>query len=310
MSIKTNLYISMVMRAIIYGSGVFFTSKLFSNGLAVIDVLSLRFLMAAILFVILWLIGFIKLNLTKEDYKLILLASLFEPIIDFPLEELGIKYTSTIVAAIIIAFAPVVAMIMESLLLREKTSWIQKILLFLSCFGAVYVAVKSGQNEGKSSIIGIIFIFLSLVFEELYYVTSRKLSDRCAPIDIVFFSVVLGAVAFNSVNITRHLILGNIGDYFKPLLNYDNLVGFIYLAIFSSFLAALMSNIAVAKVQVSLVAAMGGLSTVTTIVLGIVFNGEVMKPYHIIGSIIIVGSAIAVNVLKKDTQMEVRYDSI
>ena len=93
----------------------------------------------------------------------------------------------------------------------------------------------------------------------------------------------LGALAFNSVNIIRHLIVGDILHYFDPFLNPDNFLGFFVLSIVSSIIAVMMNNFALSRIQISTMAAFGGLSTIVTIAIGMIFGSETLAFYHYVG---------------------------
>ena len=101
--------------------------------------------------------------------------------------------------------------------------------------------------------------------------------------EITYTSVVLGTLAFNLVNVIRHIINGNILNYFEPFFSAENMVGFVFLAVLSTIVATAMNNFAVSKLQLSTMAAFGGVSTLTTIFIGAVFEGEKIMTFHIIG---------------------------
>ena len=58
---------------------------------------------------------------------------------------------------------------------------------------------------------------------------------------------------------------------------------FVFLAVLSTIVATGMNNFAVSKLQLSTMAAFGGVSTFTTIFIGAVFEGEKIMTFHIIG---------------------------
>ena len=93
----------------------------------------------------------------------------------------------------------------------------------------------------------------------------------------------LGTVAFNGVNVVRHVANGDILTYFAPLCNGQNLVGFLYLSILSTIGATAMYNFALSRIQVSSAAAFGGVSTLVTVAAGVLLNGETLFYYHYIG---------------------------
>ena len=61
----------------------------------------------------------------------------------------------------------------------------------------------------------------------------------------------LGAVIFNLINVVRHIVKGDITDYFAPYFNLENMIGFVFLAVISTIVATSMNNYAVSKVRLS-----------------------------------------------------------
>ena len=102
-------------------------------------------------------------------------------------------------------------------------------------------------------------------------------------------------IAFNSVNIVRHISSGDILGYFSPLFNIQNLIGFIFLAIISTIVATGMNNFALSKIQTSTASAFSGLSTVVTITVGVIFGGEHLYYFHYIGITLILIRMIGVS---------------
>ena len=117
----------------------------------------------------------------------------------------------------------------------------------------------------------------------------------------------MGAAAFNIINVVRHLLRGDILHYFDPYFQPENWIGFLFLGIVSTIIAVTLSNFALSRIQVSTMAAFNGLSTLVTIVIGILFAHEKLEVYHLIGMPFIllrmIGvSAISIRKDRKKTQ--------
>ena len=157
--------------------------------------------------------------------------------------------------------------------------------VFLACgiFGAIYIAVNTSAYGGEGSAFGIIFLILAILSGSLFCAFSKKSSGKFSAFDITYISCILGAVAFNSVNVVRHLFRGDIIHYFDAYLIPENLLGFFVLGIASTIIATAMNNYAIARVPLSTQSAFGGVSTVVTIFVGVVFASESLQFYHYIG---------------------------
>ena len=105
----------------------------------------------------------------------------------------------------------------------------------------------------------------------------------------------LGAFAFNAVNVVRHLINGSILSYFDPYFNLENLIGFLFLAVASTIIATAMNNYALSKIKISVMTAFGGVSTLVTVLVGVIFANEHLEYFHYIGLSLIIIRMIGVS---------------
>lgn len=307
------VYILAFLKNVIYGFTVFFTGNL-TESADVLDVLALRFLMS---FVVLWVLKTLRVIKTEVCLKSffvknekskflapLLLAALFEPVIELFFEALGISMTTDITAGVILSLMPITSCICESLILKEKTTLMQKFFLALGVIGVIYIAVNTDTSTGENSILGIMFLLLTVVSGALYLVFSRKSSEHFGAMDITYVSVLFGMVAFNSVNVIRHLVNGDILNYFAPYFNAQNMVGFVFLAVFATIISAGMNNFALRKMQASTMSAFSGVSTLVTIMVGVLLGGETLKSFQIIGLTLIIARMIGVSwiAIKKDKE--------
>ncbi len=296
MKVQNSLaYIMTVCKAMIYGSSILFTGALLKST-SVMDVLALRFLISAIAFLLLAATGVIHVNFRGKPLKILAATAIFEPVFYFLFETIGVGQTTTSLAGIMSALLPVVIILCETIFLHERTSTMQKLLLMLSISGVILVTVLTGNDSNQSnSVWGIVFLALAYASGALFMICSRKSSSKFTSAEITFFMTMVGALVFNGINVTRHLSAGTITTYFDPLLKWENLLGFLFLSILSSIIATLMNNYALSRIQASSISALGGISTITSIFLGVIVNDETLFWYHYVGMVMILVGGIGVN---------------
>jgi drug/metabolite transporter (DMT)-like permease len=163
--------------------------------------------------------------------------------------------------------------------------------------GVIYIVVNTDTASGNDTPIGIIFMFLAVISGALYGAFSRKTSKggEFSSWDVTCFASFAGAIAFNGANIVKRLSDGTITEYFKPLENVDNIIGFIFLAVFCTVIGTGMNNIALSKIEPLRITAFSGVCTIVTIVEGVLIGGEKLELFHIIGTVLIVASVFGVN---------------
>ena len=299
-------YLFLLLKGIIYGSTPYFTGEL-SDAFDVLDILALRFLLSLFAMWLLKSLKIIKVNVGVKNFikrenrlpglRYLLLAGLFEPVLYMLFETLGISMTSSITTAVILSLSPISSSILEWVFFRTHPTPMQSVFLGCGIFGAIYIAYNTSSTGGESSIIGIIFLVLAILSGNLFCAFSKKSSSSYTAFDVTYISCMLGAVAFNSVNVVRHISAGSILHYFDPYFIPENLLGFLVLGIASTIIATAMNNYAISKVPMSTQAAFGGISTIVTVFVGVVFGGEAIQIYHLIGFPFILARMIGVSAI-------------
>lgn len=290
-------YFCAVFKDVIYGLSVFFTGGL-TESTDVMDVLALRFLLSFTIFFLLKCFRVIKVNIHVGDLfrkggrrapmVSLILTAFFEPVLYMFFETMGIANSSNVMTAVVLSLLPIASCIVETAILKETTTVLQKLLLGVGIVGVVYIAVMSSLKtsasaENNDSILGVVCLFLAVLSGALYLVFSRKSTRSFSSIEITYMYSALGALAFNAINVVRHLVNGDILHYFDPFFSLENIIGFIFLGIISSIVATGMNTFALSRMQASTLSAFAGLSTVVTILVGVIFNAESLYYYHYIG---------------------------
>ncbi len=301
------VYVFAFLKNVIYGLSVYFVGELTSN-VDFLDVLSLRYLLS---FAAMWLLKTLKIFridvglrdvFTKNErtpyLKYLLLSALFEPVLEMFFETLGISMTTGITAAVILSLSPVASCIAEGIFLKEKTTTMQKVFLGIGIIGVLYIAMNTTPSGGKDTLSGIVFLALAVTSGALYLTFSRKSGGKFKAMEISYTAVCMGALVFNIVNVVRHLLRGDIENYFTPYMNADNIIGFIFLGIACTIVATAMNNFALSGMQASTMSAFGGVSTFVTVITGAVFAGEKIKLFHIIGLSLILIRMIGVSYIQ------------
>ncbi|MBR3592682.1 MAG: DMT family transporter [Clostridia bacterium] len=307
-------YIFTFLKNAIYGTTNFFTKGLNENNLDAIDILALRFLFS---FAVLWLLKIVKLikinvgvkdvfkNTEKHKYiKPLFLAALFSPVVEMLFETMGFTMTTAVTAGVITSLMPVASCIFESIILKESTTLSQKIFLALGIIGVIYIAINTNTSSGNDTVIGVLCLIIAVIAGPAYLVFSRKSSGQFTALEITYFSCLLGTVVFNVLSIIKHLWQNDIIHYFDPYFDPKNILGFVTLSIVSTIFCTLMNNYSMSRLQASTVAAFGGVSTVVTILIGVLFLDEKLYYFHYIGFTLILIRMIGVSyiAIKKDKE--------
>ena len=296
MNEKTKAYLAALSFSTIIGFSFLFT-KVALGFASPLTNLAHRYTVAALVLFILQQSKVIQVKLTKEDILSILPMSLFYPLLFFMFQSFALQYISSSEAGILQALVPIITLILASLFLKEKTTFIQKFFLCLSVAGVIYIFLSKGANLGvETGILGFILMLGSVFSNAINNILSKYKGGQYRAIDLTVVVILVGFLIFNSLSLVTHFLSGNLMSYFEPLGHLSYLISILYLGILASIVTASLSIYAIVRLGASTVSVFGNLGTVLTIVAGAVFLHEPIYAYHIIGASLIIGGILGMNV--------------
>ena len=283
-----------LLYAIIFGLSFLF-SKIALDITTPFKLIAFRFLLAFLFLSLLVAFRIIKINYRGKSLKNLFILSLAQPVIYFIFETYGIKFSSTSHAGLMTALIPIIVSILGIIFLNENPSKAQWIFILLSVSGVIFIILMDSSPESQNTILGTIFLLVTVLVASLYNILSRKSSVYFSSAEITYFMMGTGAVFFSIIALIIDIINGDLGTFFYPLLNMDFLLSIAYLGILSSVVAFFSMNFALANLPASKASIFGNLSTVISIIAGVVILKEAFYYYHVIGSITIISGIIGTN---------------
>ena len=287
--------------AVIIGNSIFGFSFLFSKTALEMTLpsvmLAVRFTTAFIVLNLIVLIGsnvkkknrepLVRFSLKGKPLRYVLLLSIFQPVIYFFAESYGIAYTSSAFAGTIIAVIPIAGIIFDVMIMHVKVSAKQ---VFCSVASVIGVSITTlGARNMKSSAIGVILLLVAVVAGALFYVFSKKAGEYFNPLERTYVMFGVGSITY----VVYALIecRGQYGTLIIPAITSWEFWGCIlYLAVISSVVAFMILNYGSSYVSVSEASLFANLTTVISIVAGIVIVHESFTVQQMIGALIIIGS--------------------
>ncbi|RKF52330.1 transporter [Bacillus wiedmannii] len=298
MKLTTKAYLSALLYSFIIGFSFMFV-KLALTVTSPLDTLAHRFTVAFVAASIPIVFGFVKLNMSFKNILALLPLAIFYPALFFAFQAFGLVYTSSSEAGIIQAAIPIFTMMLASYFLKEYTNTWQKISVLISVIGVIYIFIMNGIGTHETSFIGVILILLSALSSAFYNVLARKMTKKFKLMDLTYTMTVIGFISFNLIAIASHISKGTITAYFKPFTNGTFLISILYLGLLSSLLTALLLNYSLSYIEAAKISVFSNLSTLITIIAGVIFLHEQISYYHIIGTIMIIFGIIGTNFLGK-----------
>ena len=278
-------YFMLSVSSVIFGFSFLFTKETLDH-LGIFQLLGLRFLLAAMVMALMALTRIIKINLNRDKIKAMLPLVLLQPAVYFIGETYGIDLTSSSESGMMIALMPIAIALFSIKILNEKLNLRQWIAVFASVVGVGMIIGAAGFGA-SGNILGYLLLLIAVVTEGLYAPLAKKISARCTPIEMTFVIMIAGAVFFNAIGLSEAGINGTISSYFTDALNIDVLTGLFYLSVLSSVAAFFCINYALSKIKASISASFCNLTTVISVLAGVLLRSERLHVMQIAGMVLI-----------------------
>lgn len=256
------------------------------------ELLAVRWPIAALIFIVLIATGVLKVNLKgKPIWKLGLLA-LIQPCLYAIFEILGVKYTTTSEASVFLSLVPVMIIILSAIFLKEHYSKKIKMAVFIALLGVVIITVfgpdfsLSGDNRGY------LFLLFTITSGASYNLIVKQLDKEFSSIEMSLAMCVSGAICFNIIS----LIQGNgIHPYTLLFTDINFAIPTLFLGIGCSFLAYWMFNYCLTKIPTGIcVCVQVNGVTLVGVIAGILVCHDPFGWYTVVGMILLTfGIAVA-----------------
>ena len=249
----------------------FLASKVGQLSASPLVLLMFRFDIAALVMALPLLTGKRKLRLKGRSLKGLLLLGLCEPVIYFIGEQYGLKFANSAFSGVMIAVIPVVTLFMTAIFLKEWPTRPQWLFSFLSIAGVAAIAVLAGGG-GQVKPLGVVLLSLAVVCGSAYGVISRGISGDFSTYERSLVMQVMGAVFFTALAVMENINSPKM--LIAPAQDGGFLFAVLYLSLGASVAGYLLFNYAVAKAPMPSVISLSNLTTVLSVVAGVVILKE------------------------------------
>lgn len=293
MSSKLKAYLAAILMIFIIGLSFLF-NKIALNYASSFTILAHRFLLAALVLLPFAYFKREELKLNKEERIFISKMAILYPILIFTSQVYSLTFISSASAGIIVASQPLLITFFAALILKEKTSKIEKFFLLISVFGAIFIFVENLSFSTLSEFFGQILMFLSCIFLALYAVFSRKNKNSINNFKLTFYCINLGACFFLAFYLIENFFFTK-ENFFSAFKEPSYLWALLYLALASSLLTLFLMNYSYARLEAYKVGILNNLVPVIAILAGIIFLKEKVSFYQLFGISLIFLGIIGVN---------------
>jgi drug/metabolite transporter (DMT)-like permease len=152
----------------------------------------LRVLGATILF---WIAGIFvaKEQIERQDFYRIFLAAVFGTALNMLTFFKGLSLTTPINASVMMLTAPILVLVLSTIILKEKITVLKIAGIFVGLAGA-FVLVVYGQEFGasKDALLGNFLVFINATSYSFYLIIVKRLTDKYHPLTFVKWMYLFG----------------------------------------------------------------------------------------------------------------------
>jgi len=284
------------MLAASLGYGIFGLSYLFSKMVLNITtpmiLLCVRF---TITFLVLNLLAFTRI--IRIDFKgksLIgpICLGLLQPVLYFIFENYGLSYTTTSFTGMISSVSPVFTAALGALILHEMPNRRQWLCILVSILGVLMVSLRSGG--GQNTWLGCLCLVIAYLSGAGFALLSRKMSKQFSPFELTYIMFTVGFVFFLGGAFVQH------GAETLPMIqtalgNSSFIIAVLFLSLASSVCAYMLCNYALARLPVARMTIFNNVSTVVSVVAGVLVMGDPFTLNSVIAFVLILAGVWGVN---------------
>jgi drug/metabolite transporter (DMT)-like permease len=149
-----------------------------------------RALGATVLF---WLVKafFVRERVERKDLLLLAFCGLFGVAINQLFFFHGLNLSSSINSGIIMAFNPILVVILSFFVLKESITVTKAVGILLGTSGAILLTLTAGTGKGDS-MLGDFFLFINALSYAIYLVIAKPLMKKYAPLTVITYVFTFG----------------------------------------------------------------------------------------------------------------------
>ena len=229
----------------------------------------------------------------------LVLLGLIQPVLYFFCENYGILYTSSAVAGTIIAVVPIACILMDVLVLHEKVTR-RQVMCAVLCIGGVALIYTGGETH--ISVLGLVLLLMTVGCDAAYYTLSHKAAAKFTAFEVTYVMFTVGMVFFIPAALIQGA--GHMAETFLPAIQSGSFWGaVIYLGVVSSVVAYFLLNFANAHLTVSEASLFSNVTTVVSVLAGVVLLKEPFGVWQMLGVAVILVCVYAANAPGKKEKM-------
>jgi drug/metabolite transporter (DMT)-like permease len=189
---KTWAHIALLAANIIYGINYSIAKAVMPDFIKPLALVSLRSLVAALLF---WISSLFipREKVSRKDLLYLFVCSFFGVVINQIFFLAGLNLTSPINSSILISTNPIFAFVFAALILKERISFLKGTGLAIGLSGVMILILQNGTPDiGSSTFIGDVITLINTISWAFYTVIIKKMLEKYHPVTVMKWTFLFG----------------------------------------------------------------------------------------------------------------------
>jgi drug/metabolite transporter (DMT)-like permease len=272
-----------ILFAMIFWSFSFIWFKMANENYLPLTIIFLRLLFAGIILTMYLAIRKEFVMIRKEDRKLFLILSVFEPFLYFIGESNGLTYVTSTTGSVVISTIPAVVALTVWIFFGEKLRLINYAGIIMS-FAGIVIFVVDRNGALTFNIKGLLLLGLAVCSAAGYNLTLSRLVGSYSPVFIVNVQNIIGVILFFP------LFLLTDQNFFQSAHSFRSLLPVLELGLFASCGAFILFGYSVKQIGVSRVNPFTNTIPVFTAIFSFILLNNTLTARNIAGmSVVIAG---------------------
>jgi drug/metabolite transporter (DMT)-like permease len=230
-------------------------------------------------------------RMTKRDFISLLALGFIGYYAASYFDFLGLKYISASLERLILFVYPTLVILITWIALQKRPTRIQVFAIILTYGGILLAFADDLEMSGNGMWKGVIFIFLSAFTYAIYLVGSGSMIPRIGPVRFTSYAMIISCILV----IIHYSIMNTTEVLHQPWQIYA--LGFA-MAVISTVIPSFLISEAIKRIGASNFAIYGSLGPISTIILAIIFLGERLDFYQIVGTVVVIFGVSIINLKK------------
>jgi drug/metabolite transporter (DMT)-like permease len=244
---KTWAHIALLAANIIYGINYSVAKSVMPGYIKPLALVSLRSVIAALLF---WITSLFipKQPVSRKDLLYLFGCSFFGVVINQILFLAGLNLTSPINSSILISTNPIFAFVFAALILKEKITFLKGSGLAIGLTGVMILILQNGTPDiGSSTFIGDIITLINTISWAFYTVIIKKMLEKYHPVTVMKWTFLFGLLT------TVPAGYGQWSTMDWTSIPLKGVLGIAFVAIFATYLGYLLISFGLRRLSPTIV---------------------------------------------------------